>query len=100
MRRRSRAIAGLALLASTVIAVSCTDNNDDPIGRACDVIVRDCHVMQSMGDCIDLVGDLDPDCVLCIGGDNTCSYFADCQRASPACALPSELSTSTSGGDS
>jgi hypothetical protein len=97
MGRRPIAIFGAAVLAAVLGGASCTTRNDDPIGRACSVIVRDCHAMQDMGDCIDVVGELDQDCALCIGDDNDCSYFTECQRSFVQCNLPSELEPPGSG---
>ncbi len=69
--------------------VSCSDANDDAIGRACKVIVQDCHAGSSMGDCIDGVVPLPPDCVDCIA-QSGCDY-ASCEVASPGCRLPLAL---------
>lgn len=91
MRRRPAAVFGVLLLASGVFAVSCSDDNDDPVGRACRLIVQGCHAMKDMSECIDLVGDLDGDCVLCIGDTNDCSYFSTCQRSLVTCNLPSDI---------
>jgi hypothetical protein len=86
----SLAVAGLALLGG---AASCSDPNDDPVGRACRVIVRDCNVMHNESDCIDVVGDLasyEADCVDCIAHSG-CKYFSDCQRSVPGCRLPVDI---------
>jgi hypothetical protein len=82
---------GVALLSCGSVALSCNDNNDDPVGRACNVIVHDCNAMRDMSDCIDLVGDLDADCALCIVSSQGCDYFAQCQRSLVTCNLPSEI---------
>jgi len=44
-----------------------------------------------MGDCIDVVGDLDSDCTLCIGSSTSCDYFSQCQRSLVTCVLPSAI---------
>src|SRR5262245_11615207 len=93
MRRRAVAVlaaAGLALLGA---AMSCSDANDDAVGRACRVIVRDCHVMSNQSDCLDVVGDIasyDVECVDCIAHSG-CGYFSECQRNVPGCRLPTDL---------
>jgi hypothetical protein len=80
MRRRS-AILGVVLLALGSVAVSCSSDNDDPVGRACDVIVNHCKVLPDMGDCIDAVGEItNTDCVLCIGQGMACDYAINCPR--------------------
>jgi hypothetical protein len=90
MRRSPAALFGATLLACAALAVSCSDSNDDPVGKACSVIVRDCGALSSMGECIDQVGYLDAECVLCIANAD-CNYFSDCQRSVPSCALSSDL---------
>jgi hypothetical protein len=89
MRRKAVALFGAALLACAAVTVSCSDD-DDPVKRACGVVVHECNAMSNMSACIDVVGYLSPPCVACIGGGG-CNYFSDCQRADPTCLLPSEL---------
>lgn len=90
MRRKPVALFGAALLACAVAMVSCSDSNDDPVGKACGVVVHRCGVMSNMGDCIDVVGYLSPSCVSCVASSD-CNYFSDCQRSDPTCNLPSDL---------
>jgi hypothetical protein len=105
MRRRS-AILGLVLIACGSVALSCTSDNDDPVGRACSVIVGQCHVMADMGDCIDAVGDItNTDCVLCIGQGMACDYGIQCPRQFlpdgcdfPASIIPKGERSSTDAG--
>ncbi|HEX4340312.1 MAG TPA: hypothetical protein VH062_30600 [Polyangiaceae bacterium] len=92
------AIVGALLLASAVGVVSCSTKNDDPLGRACNVLVHECHVLPDMSDCIDGIGNALPDdCVLCIAEDNDCSYFSRCQRADATCVLSKDLEPSGAG---
>jgi hypothetical protein len=92
MRRKST-IFGVVLVACGSVAFSCTSDNDDPVGRACSVIVGKCHVMPDMGDCIDAVGDImNTDCVLCIGQGNACDYGIECPRQFPdGCDFPASI---------
>jgi hypothetical protein len=93
--RRSRALLG-ALLSTAILcgaAVSCSDSNDDVVGQACNVMVRECGAHTSVGGCIDSAGDLPADCLDCIshhGADQGCDY-ATCQRSPSGCRLPVEL---------
>ncbi|HVU03009.1 MAG TPA: hypothetical protein VHC69_33885 [Polyangiaceae bacterium] len=92
--RRKLAILGVALLTCGSVALSCSDDNDDPVGRACQVVVGQCHVMSNMGDCIDAVGDIDDsDCVLCIATSSGCDYDINCPRTvmPDGCDFPSEI---------
>jgi len=90
MRRKS-AMLGVALLSCGSIALSCNGENDDPVGKACTVIVRDCRAMPDMSQCIDLIGELDGDCTLCIAQSQGCDYFSQCQRSLVTCNLPSNI---------
>jgi hypothetical protein len=90
MRRRPVALFGAVLLSCAAVAVSCSDSNDDPVEKACGVVVHTCSAMNNMSDCIDVVGNLSPSCVSCIGNSD-CSYFSECQRADPTCILPPGL---------
>jgi hypothetical protein len=83
MRRFVSACFVLALVLP--VAISCSDANDDSVGRACKTIVQVCGAGSSMGDCIDQIGGLPPDCVDCIGGSG-CGYAA-CQRLAE-CRIP------------
>jgi hypothetical protein len=70
--------------------ISCSDANSDAVGTACHVIVQDCHVGRSMGDCIDGIVSLPPDCIDCIA-QSGCDTYEACQAASPGCRLPADL---------
>jgi hypothetical protein len=93
MRRKS-AIFGVLLLSCGSVALSCSSNNDDPVSRACGVIVGHCHVMPDMGDCLDAVGTIDsPDCVACIAANMACDYAINCPRMLPQdeCNFPASI---------
>ena len=90
MRRNPVALLGAALLACAAVTVSCSDDNDDPIGAACSVVVHECKAMNSMSACIDEVGYLSPSCVHCIASGD-CDYFSDCQRSDPSCIMSPDL---------
>jgi hypothetical protein len=90
MRRKAVARFGAALLATTAAIVSCSNDSDDPVSRACKVVVQQCGAMDNMSDCLDVVGDLSPPCVACIGSGG-CDYFSECQRNDPNCVLPPKL---------
>lgn len=93
--RRSRALLR-ALFYSLLVsgaAASCSDGNDDSVGLACKVIVRECGAGTSLGACIDSAGDLPVDCLDCIashGSDQGCDY-STCQRSPSGCRLSSDL---------
>ena len=90
MRRKS-AIFGVVLVACGSVALSCTSDDDDPVSRACNVIVNHCHVMPDMSHCIDAVGAIpNSDCVLCIGQGMACDYAINCPRMfiDPPCDFP------------
>jgi hypothetical protein len=90
MRRSLAAGFGTALLLCAAFAVSCSDSNDDPTGKACGVIVHDCNAISSMSECFDQVDTLYGDCILCIASSG-CNYYLDCQRNVPDCILPAAL---------
>jgi hypothetical protein len=85
-------LAGPLVLAALVLSIaSCSDDsNSDAVGSACRVIVQECHVGRSMGDCIDGIVSLTPDCIDCIA-QSTCDTYEACQASSPGCRLPAEL---------
>jgi hypothetical protein len=93
MRRRASTVLAAMGIAILGAATSCSDSNDDSVGRACRVIVRDCHVMSNESDCIDVIGDVasyEADCVDCIAHSG-CTYFSDCQRSVAGCRLPTDI---------
>jgi hypothetical protein len=96
MRCRNRGFAR-ALLAGLVSALalfaitSCSDDNDDSVGSACKVIVDECHVGSSMGDCIDAIGPLPLECVDCIATHHRCNDYNTCQLLPSGCRIPVEL---------
>jgi len=93
MRRWAVAVFVAACTGLLRAATSCSDSADDAVGRACRVIVRDCHVMSNQSDCIDIVGDLasyELDCVDCVA-QSGCNYFSECQRTVAGCRLPTDL---------
>ena len=90
MRRRPVALFGAMLLACAAVTVSCSDDNNDVVGKACSVVVHKCNAMSNMSACIDVVGDLSPSCVNCIASGG-CDYFSDCQRADASCIMSPEL---------
>jgi hypothetical protein len=96
MRWRNRgplaALLGAVLSAVVLVAVtSCSDANDDSIGSACKVIVNECHVGTSMGECIDKIGPLPLECVDCIATHHKCNDYNTCQLLPSGCRIPVEL---------
>jgi hypothetical protein len=82
---------GVALLVGASLTLSCSsEDNNDTVGAACKVIVEQCGAVPSMGDCIDLVGGLDSDCLDCVSTSTKCDYSA-CQASIPGCRLPNEV---------
>jgi hypothetical protein len=81
------AFAAMVLLSGT----SCSDDNDDSVGSACKVIVDECHVGTSMGDCIDAIGPLPLECIDCIAAHHQCNDYTTCQRLPSGCRIPVEL---------
>ena len=81
-----RRLAGIVLLLALCSFASCSDGGDDPVVRACKVIVTGCKKGDSVGQCIDDLGPFATDCLGCISGHG-CDY-ATCQSDIPACRLP------------
>jgi hypothetical protein len=78
---------GMVLVAAGVPAVSCSDANDDAVGRACKVVVEGCKIGTNLGDCIDWMAELPPDCIDCIAASKSCGY-ASCERSTSGCRIP------------
>jgi hypothetical protein len=83
--------AALAAAVALGLVTSCSDDNDDPVGSACKVIVNECHVGTSMGDCIDAIGPLSLECVDCIASHHQCNDYTTCQLLPSGCRIPVEL---------
>jgi hypothetical protein len=81
-----RRLGGIVLLLALAAFSSCSDDGDDPVIRACKVIVNGCKKGDSVGSCIDDIGPLTADCLGCISGHG-CDY-ATCQSDIPGCRLP------------
>jgi hypothetical protein len=90
MRRSCTLRLGWIFLAfvTALSGASCSDANDDSVGRACKTIVKECGPNGTMGDCIDAVGSLTEDCLDCFS-EQGCDY-ASCQRI-PGCRVPANL---------
>jgi hypothetical protein len=85
---RLLAIAGV--LGAFVPFAGCSDDSDS-IEEACQVVVEDCSVGESMGECIDAMIAMTDDCIECILGAG-CNYVTTCQEGTTAvCRLPPEL---------
>jgi hypothetical protein len=78
---------GVVLAAVGVAAVSCSDANDDPVGVACKVVVDRCKVGTNLGDCIDWMAELPPECIDCIAASTSCTYTS-CERSASGCRIP------------
>ena len=75
------------LVAAVALALSsCSDDNDDAIGGACHVVVEQCGDVDSMSECIDVVGTFSAECIDCIRRSG-CDY-ATCQASVAGCRLP------------
>jgi hypothetical protein len=85
--RSRKSVIGALVVAVSALAVSCSDG-DDPIGRACDVVVHRCHALSTSSECIDLMVEW-PDCASCIAEQTDCGY-ATCDRV-PGCRIPDAL---------
>lgn len=88
MRWPGRGVVGALLGVVTCVAVvSCSDDNGDSLGTACKLIVQQCHVGPSVGDCLDGLGDETEECVACIASSQ-CGDYASCQRLPSGCRIP------------
>jgi hypothetical protein len=86
------AFLGAALFIALALALaSCSDDNGDALGSACKVIVEECHVGKSMGDCLDAIGPLPAECIDCIASHHKCNDYATCQLLPSGCRIPVEL---------
>ena len=85
-----RGKAGVAVLAALWAgAWGCSGAEDDSLGRACHIIVDECKKGTSVGDCIDALGGMHPDCLDCMTQQG-CGY-ATCQRLPVGCRLALDL---------
>ena len=86
--RCSKRVLGVFLgVVAALAAASCSDANDDSLGTACKVIVDQCHVGPSVGDCIDGLGEQPQECIDCIASSG-CADYASCQRLPSGCRIP------------
>lgn len=69
--------------------VACSDDADQ-LEKTCSMIVNDCHIGNSVGDCIDQLGSQSSDCVACIS-QAKCQYPDKCDFSTGACRLPPAL---------
>jgi hypothetical protein len=84
MTQSSRRIVVLVFMAWTAGA-ACSDDSPSVLEDACRVVVDDCGVGDSVGACLDALGDQLDECLACVA-ESGCSYGALC--AERGCDLP------------
>src|ERR1041384_1709567 len=73
----------------SMVFASCSNGTDDSLINACKVIVETCHRGPSVGECVDDMASLSPDCVACVGAHG-CDY-SKCQAEVMSCRIPERL---------
>lgn len=66
---------------------SCANGGDDPIERACRVIVEDCGRGAAVGDCVDALLGEPWECLDCIVASG-CEFERQCSQGAVRCYFP------------
>jgi hypothetical protein len=75
------------ILSLLLSAAACSGDEGSVLEDACRVVVEDCGNGDSVGACVDALGDQYDDCLACIA-DTGCTYVSACTRETASCALP------------
>jgi hypothetical protein len=81
------------LLVPLASGIACGSDGENVLRDACDVIVNDCGVGDSVGACLDAVGDQLDECLACIA-ETGCDYATRCDEDA-RCDLPASYRSGT-----
>lgn len=91
MRPSMPRLLAIALLVGALVPFAGCSDDSDSIDEACQVVVEDCGVGESMTECIDAMVTMTDSCIECIL-EAGCSYVTTCQEGTTAvCRLPPVL---------
>lgn len=84
--RRAVGRRALALGLLVFALWGCETGEVTVLSEACHVIADDCSMADSVGECMDAIGGMHPDCIDCIAASG-CDY-STCQKLPVGCRLP------------